>query len=300
MIRILTQILLIALVLLPLATLAYQEKADESLNIVVVFAHPDDGEVKMGATAAMMAEAGHRVKFVSITNGSAGHQELGGGNLGTIRRAEAQEAARRMGIDEYVVLDNNDGELTPELHVRMDVIREIRNWNADAVFGHRPWDYHPDHRYSGVLVQDAAYMVGVPNLASDTPPLENNPVFFYLSDGFEKPYPFSYDIVIGIDSHIETKGRVLDAHASQVYEWLPWISGRHEVPESSDARFEWLMEHRLSGGNVSEGQRASLAKWYGEDLASTFQHVESFEICEYGRTPTDEEIRQIFPIQGQD
>jgi len=170
----------IALLLLALPVLAISSdndeekdgfnKANEPLNIIVIFAHPDDGDAKMGATAAMMADAGHNVKFVSLTNGSAGHQELGGGNLGAIRRAEAEEAARRMGIAKYVVHDNNDGELMPDLHIRMDVIREIRRWNADVVFGLRPWDYHPDHRYAGVLVEDAAYMVGVPNLASDTPP----------------------------------------------------------------------------------------------------------------------------------
>ncbi|MEX1137304.1 MAG: PIG-L deacetylase family protein [Balneolales bacterium] len=300
MIKYFTSIILAIFLLSPLVVFSKQIQADEKLNIVVIFAHPDDGDLKMGATAAMMAEAGHRVKFVSITNGSAGHQELGGGNLGSIRRAEAEEAARRMGIDEYVVMDNNDGELMPDLHIRMDVIREIRNWDADAVFGVRPWDYHPDHRYSGVLVQDAAYMVGVPNLASDTPPLEKNPIFFYLSDRFEKPYPFMHDVVVGIDSHIETKLDAVEAHVTQVYEWLPWIGGRQEVPESPEDRRQWLTDNRFSGGNVSDEQRAGLAKWYGEDKANDFQHVESFEICEYGRRPTDEDIRRIFPMLPQD
>ncbi|MEX0928022.1 MAG: PIG-L deacetylase family protein, partial [Balneolales bacterium] len=195
-----------------------QQNSREGMNIVVIFAHPDDAESRMGATASMMAQAGHNVKFVAITNGNAGHQELGGGILGSIRRGEAEEAARRLGIDQYVVMDNNDGELLPEVHIRMDVIREIRNWDADVVFGLRPWDYHPDHRYAGVLVQDAAYMVGVPNLVSDTPALEHNPVFFYMSDGFQKPNPFQHDVVVGIDSHLETKVRGLDAHVSQMYE----------------------------------------------------------------------------------
>ncbi len=272
---------------------------DESLNIVVIFAHPDDGDVKMGATAAMMAEAGHRVKFVSITNGSAGHHELGGGNLGSIRRAEAEEAARRMGIDKYVVMDNNDGELEPDLHIRMDVIREIRNWDADVVFGLRPWDYHPDHRYAGVLVQDAAYMVGVPNIASDTPPLEQNPVFFYLSDRFEKPYPFEHDVVVGIDSHIEVKVDAMDAHVSQMYEWLPWIGGYlDQVPDSPEERREWLGDRRRGG--VSGDQLEGLIKWYGEEKARSFQFAESFEICEYGRTPSREDILRIFPMLPRD
>lgn len=301
-----TLILLIAAGLLaaPLMALAESNvndtdeilKAEEPLNIVVIFAHPDDGDAKMGATAAMMADAGHRVKFVSLTNGSAGHQELGGGNLGSIRRAEAEEAARRMGIDKYVVHDNNDGELMPDLHIRMDVIREIRSWNADVVFGLRPWDYHPDHRYAGVLVQDAAYMVGVPNLASDTPPLDRNPVFFYMSDRFQKPYPFQADVVIGVDSHIDRKIDALDAHVSQMYEWLPWIGGYlDDVPESAEERREWLAS-RWARRGVPEDYKAGLEKWYGSERAAQFNFVEAFEICEYGRQPTEEDIRRIFPM----
>jgi LmbE family N-acetylglucosaminyl deacetylase len=56
------------------------------------------------------------------------------------------------------VLDNHDGELLPEPYVREQVIREIRKWKADVVVGLRPNDYHPDHRYAGVLVMDAAVL----------------------------------------------------------------------------------------------------------------------------------------------
>jgi hypothetical protein len=112
--------------------------------------------------------------------------------------------AERLGVTSQV-LDIHDGELMPTLENRRTITRLIREWDADIVISHRPWDYHPDHRYTGVLVQDAAYMVGVPNIASDTPPLERNPVFFYLSDRFQKPYPFVPDVTIGIDSHIDVK-----------------------------------------------------------------------------------------------
>lgn len=273
--------------------------ADTPLRVIAIFAHPDDAESKMGGTAAMMAEMGHEVKFLSLTNGDAGHHEKGGGALARIRRAEAHEAAERLGIAEYEVFDNHDAELLPDLHIRMDVIRAIREWNADVVLGLRPNDYHPDHRNAGKLVIDASYMVIVPNVAPDTPPVSNNPVFLYMQDRFSKPNPFSHDIVVGVDDVMETKLAGLDAHTSQMYEWLPWTAGRlDEVPEDPDERLDW-MRQRWMNREMSAEQRAGLEKWYGSERASEFRYAESFEIAEYGLQPSEEEIRMIFPMLGQ-
>lgn len=272
---------------------------DTPLRVIAIFAHPDDADSKMGGTAAMMAAMGHEVKFLSLTNGDAGHQELGGGALAKIRRAEAEEAARRFGIDEYEVFDNHDAELMPDLHIRMDVIRAIRDWNADVVLGLRPNDYHPDHRNAGKLVIDASYMVIVPNVAPDTEPVANNPVFLYMQDGFSKPNPFSHDIVVGIDEVLDTKVAGLDAHTSQMYEWLPWTSGSvDDVPEDPEERVEWLKDRWLNR-EMSAEQRAGLEKWYGADKAAKFNYAESFEIAEYGRYPNEDEIKMIFPMLGK-
>ena len=171
--------------------------AQNKVNVVVIGAHPDDCDIDAGGTAILFAKAGHNVLFVSVTNGDAGHHEKGGGALAKIRRAEAQEAGKRFGV-KYVVLDNHDGELMPTLDIRLNIIRLIRQWNADVVIGPRPNDYHPDHRNTAILLQDAAYMVIVPNVAPDTPPLKKNPVFLFTQDGFQKPYPFQPDIAIDI------------------------------------------------------------------------------------------------------
>ncbi|HTE31497.1 MAG TPA: PIG-L family deacetylase, partial [Chryseolinea sp.] len=169
----------------------------ESIRIIMIGAHPDDCDQDGGGTAILFAKLGYAVKFVSVTNGDAGHQTTGGGVLAKRRLAEAKEAGKRYGV-EYDVLGNHDGELLPSLEVRLQVIRKIREWNADIVISPRPNDYHPDHRYTGVLVQDAAYMVAVPNVASDTPPLKKNPVFLYFQDFFQRPNPFRPDIAIDI------------------------------------------------------------------------------------------------------
>jgi len=271
-------------------------EAQTPLRIIVFGAHPDDCDMDAGGTAALWAGKGHQVKFVALTNGDAGHQSEGGGALAKRRRAEAQEAGRRYGIAEYEVLDNHDGELEPNLHVRQQVIRRIRQWQADVVIAPRPNDYHPDHRYTGVVVQDTAYMVVVPNVTPDTPPLRKNPVFLYSHDGFQRPNPFRPDVAVAIDSVIDKKIRGLDAHTSQMYEWLPWVDGiLDSVPKEPAARLAWLRTER-SGKPIADDVRAALRKWYGPARGDAVKDAEAFEVCEYGRRPTEADLRRLFPF----
>ncbi len=267
---------------------------DKPLQIIMIGAHPDDCDIKGGGTAALFVEMGHNVKFVSVTNGDAGHHQEGGGMLAKRRYNETQEVAKRMGIT-YDVLDNHDGELLATLPIRLEIIRKIREWDADVVIAHRSNDYHPDHRYAAILVQDAAFMVGVPNIAPDTPPLDKNPVFLYFQDNFQKPYPFQADIAIDITSVIDKKIQALDAHESQFYEWLPWIS-RYEgvVPEGKEERIAWLKKNR--SGALNKNSRQVLEKWYGKEKADQAQFAELFEICEYGSQPNEEDIKRLFPM----
>lgn len=264
------------------------------LNIVVIGSHPDDCDEVAGGTAIKFSRLGHNVLFVSLTNGDAGHHEMGGGALAKVRIKEAEEAGKRFGV-KYIVLDNHDGELMPELHVRHQVIRLIREWNADVVIGPRPNDYHPDHRNTSILVQDAAYMVIVPNVAPDTPPLQKNPVFLYAQDGFTKPYPFQPDIAIDISDVIDEKVYAMSAHKSQFFEWLPWIDGELDsLPKTEAGKLEWLKNNWIFP--ISSDVRNSLKQWYGEERGSRISYAEAFEICEYGRYPDKEEIKRLFPM----
>lgn len=270
---------------------------DKALQVIMIGAHPDDCDIKCGGIAALYAEMGHHVKFIAVTNGDAGHQEQKGNVLVKRRAAEAQKAAKILGIT-YEILDHHDGELMPTLDIRLELIRKIREWNADIVFTHRPNDYHPDHRYTGILVQDAAFLVGVPNIAADTPPLKKNPVFMYAEDRFKKPNPFSADVSVDITKVIDKKIDALNAHQSQFYEWLPWINGNEEdVPEGEQERKKWILKSRWP--SIPQEIRANLEKWYGESRAKEIEQAEAFEICEYGTQPTEEEIRRLFPMLGK-
>jgi LmbE family N-acetylglucosaminyl deacetylase len=273
---------------------------DGELRIICFGAHPDDAEYKSGGTAAMWAKQGHHVKLVSVTNGDIGHWKMSGGALAKRRTAEAAEVAKRLGVVSQV-LDIHDGELLPTLEHRRTITRLIREWKADVVISHRPWDYHPDHRYVGVLVQDAAYMVAVPFFCPDVAPLEKNPVFLYCSDRFQKPYPFQADIAVDVGSAFEQKVDALLALESQTFEGGALGSAEEmaEAPPASEPelRRQWLRERWQSRqGNEAQNHRAALVRWYGDNAAADIKYAEAFEICEYGHQPTPAEIRKLFPF----
>ena len=278
---------------------ASQEKDDGKLRIVAFGAHPDDCEFKLGGTAAKWAALGHHVKLVSVTNGDIGHWRMAGGPLAKRRTAEVQEAAKRLGVTAEV-LDIHDGELMPTLENRKMITRLIREWKADIVFSHRPNDYHPDHRYTGVLVQDSGYMVAVPFFCPDTPALKRNPVFLYYSDGFQKPNPFTADIAVSIDDTIEKKLDAADALVSQVYEGGALGSeetARNRLADDPVARRAQADKARRRGyARATERYRDALIKWYGPDKGKEVKYTEAFEICEYGRRPSRDEIRRLFPF----
>jgi LmbE family N-acetylglucosaminyl deacetylase len=269
---------------------------DQKINVVVVGAHPDDCDLDAGGTAIKFARMGHHVLFVSCTNGDAGHFKKGGVELARIRKAEAEEAGKRFGVT-YKVLNNHDGLLMPDLNLRLQLIRLIREWKADVVIGPRPYDYHPDHRNTAIALQDAAFLVIVPNIAPETPALKKNPVFLYTEDRFKKPNPFSPDIVVDISDVFDQKIVAVSAHQSQFFEWLPWLDGKLEsVPKTESARLKWLADSRK--GNISTGMKVGLTKWYGSK-ADQVKYAEAFEICEYGSYPTDEDILRLFPMLGK-
>lgn len=270
---------------------------NEPLKILVFGAHPDDPDFSAGGVAALYAQQGHRVKLVSLTNGDAGHHAMGGAPLAWRRRQEAADAGAALGV-EYVTLDIHDGALLPTLENRNLVIALIRAFTPDLVTVHRPNDYHPDHRYASQLVQDASYMVTVPNVVSHVPHLRTMPVIAYTWDHFQKPYPFQPDVVVAIDDVVEQKVDALHCHTSQVYEWLPY-NGRYleEVPDTVEERRAWLrqrLEPRLR--RQADLYRALLIARYGEAKGQQIQYAESFEACEYGAPLTAEMAARLFPF----
>jgi LmbE family N-acetylglucosaminyl deacetylase len=269
------------------------------LRVMIIGAHPDDAE-KAGGTAAKYASLGYEVLLVSMTNGDAGHYKMGGGILAKRRKEEARRAGDVIGA-EYLVLDNHDGELMPTLENRRQVIGLIRKFHPDLIITHRPNDYHPDHRYTGILIQDAAYMVTVPNILAGTPHLEKNPVIMYMSDRFTKPLSFEPDVVVGIDDVIERKMDMYHCHESQMYEWLPYNRGNlDEVPKNDSERRAWLGERlKRNDEMIADKYRNKLIELYGKEKGSQIRYAEAFENSEYGSSLSEMNLKILFPFFDQ-
>ncbi|MGI8908505.1 MAG: PIG-L deacetylase family protein [Candidatus Sumerlaeaceae bacterium] len=271
--------------------------ANRKLCILALGAHPDDCDIKAAGTAVKYARAGHRVVFVSLTNGVTGHHEIGGIELVTRRKQEAEAAAAIAGI-EYMVLDIPSGELMPDLATRRRMITLLREIKPDLVMSHRPNDYHPDHRAAAELVQDACYLATVPNNVPLTAALMEMPVVVYFHDGFQKPVPFSADVALSIDDVIDTKIDMLHCHTSQMYEWLPYNSGNLEqVPPDAKERRDWLAKQRKPASKlVADESREALRRLYGAERGTAVRYAESYEACEYGKKLTEEMVTWLFPF----
>jgi LmbE family N-acetylglucosaminyl deacetylase len=271
--------------------------SNDRLRVLIIGAHPDDCEFTAGGVAALYARQGHDVMFVSVTNGDAGHQDTGGARLAQRRRAEALAAAAVIGIG-YTLLDIHDGELLPTLENRRQIIALIRAFRPDLIMSPRPNDYHPDHRYTALLIQDAAYMVMVPNVCAFAERLPHNPAIVYVADTFQKPYPFTPDAIVAIDEVVEQKVDMLHAHESQLYEWLPYVGGYlDQVPAAPADRRAWLrqsLDTRLR--RDADRFRDKLITRYGAEAGGSVQYAEAFEWCEYGAPMTEASLARLFPF----
>jgi N-acetylglucosamine malate deacetylase 1 len=287
-------IIQIVLLLAVMPKIQAQEKQTQKLHIIVIGAHPDDAD-EAGGVAYKWAQMGNDVLLVSLTNGDAGHQSVKAPELARIRREEARKAGEVIGV-RYITLDNHDGQLMPTYENRLQVIKLIREQKADIVIFPRPYDYHPDHRYTGVLVLDAAYMVTVPTILPEVPFLKKNPMFLFMSDGFIHPEAFKADVAIDIDDVIEKKMDMYHQHKSQMYEWLPFNQGiLDQVPASDADRRKWLGERR-KGGSDATPYRDKLIEIYGPEKGPRIKYCEAFEDSGYGAKLTKDNLLYYFPF----
>ena len=271
---------------------------DGKLRIIVFGAHPDDAEYRGAGVAMKWARLGHHVKFVSATNGDIGHWQMAGGPLALRRKAEVLAVARRLGVTTEV-LDIHDGEIMPTLENRRTITRLIREWNADIVITNRPNDYHPDHRYTSILVQDSAYMVAVPFFTAGVPPLKRNPLFLYASDHFQRPNPFRADVAVGIDDVMEPTLDALLLMVSQIQEGgADGNASLYPADEAGRQRRNEEVRRNLARRYAAQADkyRETLAKFYGADRARTIRYAQAFEVCEYGRQPSQDELKKLMPF----
>lgn len=284
------------------------------MKVLSICAHQDDGEFRSGGLAHILKKNGHEVKFISCCNGSGGHHVLSRPEISARRAGESKKAAAILGIEYEVWSDMDDCQIEPTLANRQRMIRAIREYAPDIVITHRTNDYHADHRNVGILVQDASYMLIVPNECPDVPAMKKMPVILFNLDYFNYP-PFTPDVVVDIDEAIDTKLAICDVNVSQVYEWLPYTNNElDQVPPASDpkARFEWLCGMNITADTTDEevlaaGRgyavrfakpaaqfRRELIEKYGKERGSRVRFAEAYMVSEYGSKLTEEERLALF------
>ncbi len=283
------------------------------MRVLMIGAHQDDNEFMCGGLASKYVKAGHEVRFLSLCNGCGGHHILTPEETTATRAKESAKVAELLGLT-YHVWDIDDCNIVADLPTRKRLIRYIREFNPDMIISHRPNDYHADHRTAGQLVQDASYLLTVPHECPDVPAMRFMPVIMYYEDRFKYP-PFTPDVVIDINDEIDTKLKIADINVSQVYEWLPYTYGQEDqVPDSPEERFEWLKGLNITEDTTDEEVvaatrgyavrfakvaarfRKELIEKYGEARGSKVRYAEAYELCEYGKQPTKEEMNELFPF----
>ena len=279
-----------------LRAVSAQTPAPRQLRIIAFGAHPDDAELKFAGTAALFAAQGHKVKLVAMTNGDVGHFSQAGGPLAQRRKAEVEACHAKLGVATDV-FDIHDGELMPDLETRKKMANVIRDWQADIVLSHRPWDYHPDHRAVGQLAQDTAVVVAAPFFAPYTPPTKGNPIYLFYSDGFKKPYPFDPILAVGIDEVAQKKFDCISALPSQFGDADSWQAryGRN-VPADEAGRKAYLLDIvKERNANEANQYRDLLVKLYGEQKGRAIKYAETFELNQYGSGATADDLKKLFP-----
>lgn len=259
----------------------------EQYRFMMIGAHPDDMELRCGGLALKLRQQGHKVLFLSMTDGSAGHHMLDQQTMARRRLEEAQATAKVFDID-YRIMPIPDAHLEATLETRKQLMRAIREFAPHVIFTHRTNDYHPDHRACGQLVMDCAYMINVPLFCPDVPCPPYGPVILSVWDSFTRPLPFQPDLVVPIDPFTEQKIAGCLCHVSQFYEWLPHINGWFHIQNADTAEEKTRLLKDLLYERFSRE-----AKLYAQQLPEGTQYAESFQWNEYGAPLTDALRRTI-------
>jgi bacillithiol biosynthesis deacetylase BshB1 len=131
-------------------------------DIAAFFAHPDDADLVMGGTLAREAARGRRVAMVDLTRGESGSR-------GTveIRAAEAQAAARILGVTHRESLGLPDARLAPLPEQKDVVVAAMRRLRPRVVVFQHWQQRHPDHASASRIIYDACFAAGLRNYRPD-------------------------------------------------------------------------------------------------------------------------------------
>lgn len=196
-------------------------KEGTKLNILALFAHPDDVEYCCGGTLLKYKQAGHKIYIALTTSGNTGSNEINSREeIASIREAEQLEAAKYLDA-EVMFLRYEDEFLFDTPETRASVLTAIRWANPDVILTHHPRDYSTDHNMTAKLVTEVLLSVGGKLHPASLPPIQKTPhVFFSAENG---------KVFVDISDVIDKKVEMLKCHKSQV----AWILEFHPEEEIS-------------------------------------------------------------------
>ena len=262
----------------------------ENPRALVIPAHPDGADLLSGVTSMRLTRSGARVRYLSVCNGDKGHQTAWGAPLAARRRKEAEASARLIGVEKYTVLDYPDCELEVMMELKRELTRLIREFAPHFVFTHRVCDYHSDHRAVATALMDITYFLGVPGWCPEAAVPSVRPAVLFLRDTFTVPRELRADIIVPArDPELLARYyEALSCHVSQFAEWLPFDRNiETERPDWNDipARNAFLEKNWVKVRKGYDAQRFGVPE---------LQYVEAFEISEYGRPPSRDELIDVF------
>ncbi|QEM10706.1 PIG-L deacetylase family protein [Mucilaginibacter rubeus] len=258
------------------------------LRVMMIFAHPDEGEVYTGGTAALYTQMGHQVKFMSLTNGDKGHWVEKPEVLAKRRYQEAMNSKKILNLADYEVLNYHDQGLKNTPESRGKVIKSIEAFKPDVVFTFYPAQGgHTDNMTAGYIVRDAAKDLK----------MEKMPVFLYIRDFHTHNFSYIPDFAFSIDKVWETKLAACGAHKTQVEEAIPHGMGiLDEVRKDPAKQKQLIYNNTYAYSKVFPSYVYALEKWSGKKAVPEVKYAEGFEIAEFGRQVTEVELVKLVPM----
>ncbi|MCS6989597.1 MAG: bacillithiol biosynthesis deacetylase BshB1 [Chloroherpetonaceae bacterium] len=192
-------------------------------------AHPDDVELACAATMLKLRREGKSVAICDLTEG-----EMGTRGSREIRRKEAHEAAKILGLAERLNLNLGDTTFQLDAETRDKVISVIRYFKPVVVFATQPEERHPDHMRASRLVAEACFYAGLRKVQTQWNGASQEAhrpkhLLYYIQDRFANP-----DVILDVSDTFEESRKAILAYKSQFYD------PNSKEPETFISRKEFL------------------------------------------------------------
>jgi LmbE family N-acetylglucosaminyl deacetylase len=230
-----------------------------------LLAHPDDAEILCAGTLIRLTGLGWEVHLASMTPGDCGTMTEDRWQISARRTAENRASAAIINAT-YYCLDERDGFIVydkPTLIKATDLFRRV---NPSLVFTHAPRDYMMDHEITSQIARGVSFLYGAPNASEVPRPADAGVPYLYYCDPLDGIDPMGQPVkpncYVDISAAMETKSRMLAAHASQ----REWLRAHHGMDEYIEAmKRHGAMRGREIGVEYAEAFVQHLGHAYPHD-----------------------------------